>query len=295
MTKRYVMIKGGLGNQMSQYAFYLAISKRFGCGVVPLNFCFSSEHNGFELQYVFSQIKTKFKKNFFLYLVTRLMATKKLGSLGGIVKKVIKKLMVDWINEDYNYNYNPDVFLKSDALVVFYLGGWHCEKYYEHVISDIRKAFRFDLTRLSSENFDIAQRMLQKESVSIHFRRGDYYTVGSKLFGGVCDHSYFISAIEKIKVMVPNCEFYIFSDDPIWVKDNFNIQGNFIENNKGRDSWQDMLLMSSCKHNIISNSSFSWWAAWLNGNSEKIVICPHKFISSENSTTDVYPEKWIRV
>ena len=288
------MIKGGLGNQMSQYAFYLAIRKRFGGGVAPLNFCFSSEHNGFELKYVFSQIKTKFKKNYLLYLVARVMATKKFGAFGGIVKKVIKAVMVDWINEDYNYDYNPTVFVKSDALALFYLGGWHCEKYYADVISDIKEEFKFDLKRLNSGNLDIIQRIMQNESVSIHFRCGDYHTVGSKLFGGVCDHSYFTNAIEKIKLLAPKCEFYIFSDDPTWVRNNFKIQGNFIDNNKGRDSWQDMLLMSSCKHNIISNSSFSWWSAWLNQNPEKIVICPSKFIASEDST-DVYPEKWIRV
>ena len=101
-----------------------------------------------------------------------------------------------------------------------------------------------------------------------------------------------------IKEKVENPVFYVFSDDPDWAKNNLGIEATFVSHNSGDDSWQDMYLMSKCTHNIIANSSFSFWGAMLNKNENKIVIAPKKWFNDndiEKSTKDIYPENWIKL
>ena len=91
---------------------------------------------------------------------------------------------------------------------------------------------------------------------------------------------------------------YAFSDDPQWVKENIqlNFPTRYVDHNKGKSSYEDLRLMSNCKHQVIANSSFSWWAAWLNANENKKVIAPSKWFADERVITkDVYPEAWIRI
>jgi hypothetical protein len=98
-----------------------------------------------------------------------------------------------------------------------------------------------------------------------------------------------------LKGIIENPYFYIFSDDKHWVKENFNIPNSLIVDfNYGKDSWKDMYLISQCKHNINSNSTFSWWGAWLNGNPDKIVVVPDKF-NLQDEFQDVYPDLWTRI
>ena len=92
-----------------------------------------------------------------------------------------------------------------------------------------------------------------------------------------------------------NITFFVFSDDIEWVKNNLCLSNcEYVECNVGINSWQDMFLMSQCKHNIIANSSFSWWGAWLNRNTNKIVITPSRFINLEENS-DIIPDTWIRI
>jgi hypothetical protein len=91
---------------------------------------------------------------------------------------------------------------------------------------------------------------------------------------------------------VENPHFFVFSNDLVWVKENIFIKNvTYVDCNAGKNSWKDMYLMSLCQHNIIANSTFSWWGAWLNKNKNKIVISPKRFLNSD-TTTDVYPDAW---
>jgi len=294
MTKRLVMIKGGLGNQMSQFAFYLSIKNKFKESVFALNMCTEREHNGFELQRVFPSINARFINSQLYYFIARLVATNRLPFFFTRVKAYFREIGIYWINESYDYSFKEIVYKYCQAKIVFYLGGWHCEKYFDEIKSTIKEVFKFDLKRVSKINLDLIGEMAIRQSVAIHIRRGDYYTVGSVLFGGVCNIDYYKNSIKIINDLVENPEYYIFSDDPDWVRDNLKIEARFVSGNSGANSWQDMLLMSSCKHNIICNSSFSWWGAWLNSNPNKIIVCPKKFIATEIDT-EVYPESWIKV
>jgi hypothetical protein len=133
-------------------------------------------------------------------------------------------------------------------------------------------------------------------SVSIHIRRGDY--LSSKFvdgFSNICTIDYYNRSIDKIKSNLDLPVFFVFSDDQEWVKQNIIIKNAFyLNHNIGKNSWQDMYLMSKCKHNIIANSSFSWWGAWLNSNNQKIVIAPKKWWN-DFKQDDVVPETWVRL
>ena len=133
---------------------------------------------------------------------------------------------------------------------------------------------------------------------SIHIRRGDYLEK-SELYGGICTRKYYTDAIEYIKYRDKNAKFIVFSDETdrnklslLLGKDNiiYFQQEDFTE----YEDWYDMYLMSICKHNIIANSTFSWWGAWLNRNDNKIVVAPQKWINIYKYE-DIYPKEWVQI
>ena len=101
--------------------------------------------------------------------------------------------------------------------------------------------------------------------------------------------------MKYIKKRIDTPHFYIFSNDSLWVKENLKLDNmTIVDWNSGKDSYKDMLLMSKCKHNIIANSSFSWWGAWLNNNSNKIVISPDKWFN-DIEAPDVICDEWVKI
>lgn len=149
---------------------------------------------------------------------------------------------------------------------------------------------------LSSGYFKFISDIKDTESVSIHFRRGDYVTNKSYL---VLDLKYYYNAVELIRSKLKNPNFYIFSDDIDWVKRNFKnkLKSKITFQDCNLSNIEDLMLMSNCKHNIIANSTFSWWGAWLNKNLDKIVIAPSKFFKDDIYNTNLkstyYPQNWI--
>jgi hypothetical protein len=140
-----------------------------------------------------------------------------------------------------------------------------------------------------------------EESVSVHIRRGDYlHSCFNSLFH-VQDLDYYQAAIDQIQQKIKNPSFYIFTTDYEWTKEQFSklkIPFNIVDINKGSQSYMDMILMSKCKHNIIANSSFSWWGAWLNRNEEKMVIAPkkwYKHTEMNNNASHIIPNGWITI
>lgn len=289
--KSYVLLQGGLGNQMFQYAFYLAIKRinpniECDCSIVK----YYNDHNGFELENIFNIKVQQSKLTFCISKILNrytFLQKKRIESYTGF------KLIKDSIPSIYM----PKLLKEQKHFRTYYLGYWQTESYFNHIAYDIRKKFKFDESKLSDESRLVAKEIQTNTSVSIHIRRGDYLLDKNiNLYGSICTIEYYNKAISLIQNKHPECHFYIFSDDYEWVKKNLQINRNvtYINFNKGKDSWQDMYLMSLCKHNIIANSSFSWWGAWLNSNPNKIVICPSKFINS-NSKSDIIPENWLTI
>lgn len=168
-------------------------------------------------------------------------------------------------------------------------GYWQNQSYFKNYKKDIYNLFSFK----NSVDFH-----LEKNSVAVHVRRGDYVT--NKLARdtlGVLPISYYKKSMILLARKINNPIFYIFSDDIEWVKKNFDFESfniKFIENSK---AYEDLQCMSLCAHNIVANSSFSWWGAWLNNNPEKIVIAPQRWYESEqkNEKLNRIPQNWIRI
>jgi len=139
----------------------------------------------------------------------------------------------------------------------------------------------------------------RSDSVSIHFRRTDYLAKEHEYFSGICTDEYYRNSISRMSGTVEDAVFFVFSDDPAYARSFFKkhyprADYRVIMNNRdGRKSFLDLFLMSQCKHNIIANSTFSWWGAFLNRNSDKIVLCPERY--QKDSDRNIYPSDWIRV
>ncbi len=280
MTKLIVNCIGGLGNQMTQYAFYKEL-EYLGYDVKLYTGGFKNYtlHNGYELDKIFD-IKPKYAfdtdvDKFFTFF-------HKIKRKFGLSKNIITQ---EYFNYSHAYlKYNQDSFVT---------GYWQSEKYFADVFADIRRDFIFPL--LSGANQEMAQQIIENNSISVHVRRGDY--VGHELYDGICDIDYYNRAMLQIKQYIKNPMFFVFSNDLSWCRENLNIENAiYVDINDGKNGYRDMHLMSLCKHNILANSSFSWWAGWLNSNPDKIIMVPKKFFNSNiYDERDLYPNEWIKI
>lgn len=180
-----------------------------------------------------------------------------------------------------------------------YLDGyWGSEKYFADVVDIIRKDFTLK-NKPDKYNIDMIRRITNGNSVSIHIRRGDYILdEKTNKHHGVCNLDYYLKAVDLIAKKVKKPFFFIFSDDIKWAKQNLRLKFPcvYVDHNIGEKDCEDMRLMDECKHNVIANSSFSWWGAWLNKNKNKIVIAPKRWFTDKSiNTEDLLPDSWIRI
>lgn len=181
---------------------------------------------------------------------------------------------------------------------VYLDGFWQSEKYFADIRQILLSEFK-PMENLSGLNSEWISNIKSCNSVSVHIRRGDYVTnTQANHFHGVLPMSYYHDAVSFITKDIMNPVFFVFSDDPNWVKDNFRLDypTYIISHNMARNSVFDLELMSACQHNIIANSSFSWWGAWLNASPQKIVVAP-KFWFRDNPSLadDLIPSSWHRL
>lgn len=205
-----------------------------------------------------------------------------------------------------HYHYYHDFFsLPPD---IYLSGYWQSEKYFSNIPGLIREQFTVSQP-LDSRNAELSLKLSAGNSIAVHVRRGDYTnaTYGS-FFGGLSEE-YYMDAIEKLEREIPDPVFYFFSDNQEWCKKTFSgVKAEFIDHNQGTDSFKDLVLMSYCRHNIIANSTFSWWGAWLNENPEKKIIAPAQwfrlnflakkepvYASRFYNTEDLIPASWTRM
>lgn len=269
-----VKTQGRLGNQMFQYAYLLYLQKRYG-NIVSFYLYPNKEES---LSDCFPRIN--------------------LYELPENLKECIKRMnskQVDNI-EEHGISCFQEIEEPQKALTV-YSGYWQCFEYANMVQDELKKAYSWNEEFLCNAYKAYREKMRTTCSVSIHIRRGDYQSDKNKdVYGSVCDLNYYKKAIRTIKDLLPNeTVFYILTDDPEWVKTHFSVKNTIlIEKPENAADWQDMCLISSCKHHIIANSSFSWWGAWLGENPEKIIVAPDWWYSGM-PTPDLLPESWIRI
>lgn len=283
-----VKFNGGLGNQMFQWAFARGLEKKTGLKVVfDMSYFCKKYARLFELGVFKINVNpvknfwTKFKIGF-AWKFRRLLAGKQFAGLN--------------LYCEPHFEYDEKVFeVRPNTYIE---GFFQSEKYFKHVEKELREDFEFIPTP-DNQNQAIIERIKSTEAVSLHIRRGDY--IQKKRYQDVystCSLDYYKRAVEYITKTVENPTLFIFSDDKNWVKENLKLsyESVYVDNNSGIKSFEDMRLMSLCKHNVIANSSFSWWGAWLNNNKEKIVIAPKKWFNDESVVqTDIIPENWIRL
>jgi hypothetical protein len=182
---------------------------------------------------------------------------------------------------------------------VFLSGYWQSEKYFSDAIGVIRDTFAFRRPPSGLNNSLATQIAAQNATaISLHVRRGDYvHKAAVSQTHGSCSLSYYDAAVRHMASHVKTPHFYVFSDDTDWVRANLNMPFPhvFVEHNRGSASYEDMRLMSLCRHHIIANSSFSWWGAWLNADPEKIVVAPDKWFNNENVVEDLFLSDWVRL
>lgn len=212
----------------------------------------------------------------------------------------------------YKYLDNINVYFEKKAAFdqdvlnvtgkdIFLSGYWGSEKYFKNIQSIIRKEFTLkESLSPGSKQWEEKIKSAVK-SVSIHVRRGDYINteINRKIYA-VVPPEYYYKCIEMLKQKYNDLSVFVFSNDIAWCRENlrFDLPMEFVEGNDEDHGYEDMHLMSLCKHNIIANSTFSWWGAWLNSNPEKMVFYPEKFFNIKDKwhdTIDGYPDDWIKV
>ncbi|MBI3482318.1 MAG: alpha-1,2-fucosyltransferase, partial [Bacteroidetes bacterium] len=166
-------------------------------------------------------------------------------------------------------------------------------------------------SQLPESSLEWKKQMIDCDSVAIHVRRGDYVAnpVYQSFFGAL-PLTYYQVAVSEMKSKVANPKFFIFSDDVSWCQQNFAFipDAKFIAHKASVKASEDLVLMSTCRHQIIANSTYSWWGAWLNTNVGKVVIAPKQWFANTFSdspqppyasryynTKDLLPESWIRL
>lgn len=283
-----VKLIGGLGNQMFQYALYrVFIEMGQECKIDISDFKNYKLHNGYELERVF-HLKP---------LICNDSEKNKLSNSGSNFLNRIKRKIQGRKATEYIENsclFDSSVLHQKEPK--YFEGYWQSEKYFSSIEYILKKEFSFHEIE-DLQNKSIQREIINSNSVSLHVRRGDY--VNNPLYDNICDSVYYCKAIRRLETELANPTYYIISNDIDWCKANLpEIQGRsvFIEWNNTTNSYRDMQLMSLCKHNIIANSSFSWWGAWLNNNPNKIVIAPKKWFNDDSADCrDIVPEKWIRL
>ncbi len=210
-----------------------------------------------------------------------------------------------YLNKKNNYIHCPKVFAQphyhfyEDFFSLpgdLYLSGfWQSEKYFSTIAPVISSHFTPG-KQLDEVNDHLQKKMQSESSVAVHVRRGDYSSATAyNSFFGLLPMEYYEKSIARMQQELKDPQFYFFSDDPTWCKQNFpSINAIFISHNHGEEAYKDLLLMSSCRNNIIANSTFSWWGAWLNTYIDKKVIAPAQWfrLNYQTKTEPVYPSRF---
>jgi len=293
-----VQIFGGLGNQMFQYACARSIAIKNDTDVyLDLSRLNENKNNyttkrDYELSVfkieaqVASEMDLATSKPFCLRLINALSF--KFFSTGIQTSEY-------FIEKKFSYNYK----ILKVTTNSFISGYWQSAKYFESIEHQLRREFDFR-SSLNSLNTSLLKSISLENSISLHIRRADFAKKYVKNVHGVCSILYYERAIAVITQSVSKPHFFIFSDDIEWARNNLNLNCDFtfVSGNVGNDCVIDMQLMSACKHNIIANSSFSWWGAWLNLNPNKIVIAPKIWFADKklnDETIDLIPDTWKRM
>lgn len=291
-------INSGLGNQMFQYAAGKALADH-----LKTNLLLDTTWYDDSIQ---AQTPRNFELNVYPIqgnlanqeIVDQLIRPSSNGLLNKLKHQLNRRRAIhkQWAFIEPHFHFYSKFFEASSPI---YLSGyWQSEKYFLPIADQIRQTFTIEISIQEAcfKTFKTIQS--STNSVSIHVRRGDMVKNPdvAKIHGS-CNLDYYLRCMKKVEERIKSPEYFVFSDDPLWCKQNLqsNFPIHFVSDNYAEKSYLDIQLMRQCKHHIIANSSFSWWGAWLNPNPDKIVIAPlNWFAHSEHNTSDLIPSSWLR-
>lgn len=287
-----IYLKGGLGNQMFQYAFGRHLAEIHGT-VVKMD---TSAYDDYaKLDYVLDVFNVQ--GNFASEDEIRNLKETKASKFQLWFHDLLHShplVPKSYVRANFSH-FDPKILRLPDN--VYVEGYFNSEKYFLGIEEIIRREFVVK-TPQSGRDKELSDMIADCNSVSIHIRRGDYVADPTMYTShGACGIDYYNRCVESLCETVKDPHFFVFSDDPQWSRDNLKLgyPAVFVDHNDMAHGHEDMRLMSQCKHNIIANSTFSWWGAWLNTNKDKRVFAPDRWFVRENkSSDDIIPVEWVR-
>ena len=298
-----VQIIGGLGSQMSQYAFASALRKAGYFVKLDISLFSAYKLHDFELEYFdidteiasMSELKPFLNKNVFVRILIFLFPL-------STALKIINKLGMELFNcnvlaED-NHDFDGKYLRPPENCYI--KGDFKSEKYFENSRAELTRSFKVSDSR-SPYVLELKRAIeMSFESCFVHVRRGDFATDGkTRAVHGVCQPTYYKAATDFIRERFPKVKFFIFSNDIEWCRENLTINdAYFVDSAYRGHPFEDIYLMSSCTHGIIDHSAFCWWGAWLNESPRKIVVAPQNWFADPNLNKhidDIYCDGWVRM
>lgn len=278
-----IKMNGGLGNQLQQYALYEKM-KSLGKDVKLDVSWFEQDDK--------KVLKRDRELDYFPFVTYRVCTKQERNAIGerSFARKLLEKLHLMKCNLYVEHQmYDEEIFHMDQKILEGY---WACEAYYEDILPMLREKLIFPKSD-NPENEKMEEKICSCNAVSVHLRRGDYLTPeNERLFGGICTDAYYEQAMAYMKEKVKDAKFFVFSDDPSYVRKNYGEEYTVVDINHGKESFYDLHLMSCCKHHICANSTFSFWGARLNPDAEKIMIRPLKQKNCDWYVPDQMKKLW---
>ena len=290
-----VRLMGGLGNQMFQYALGRRLASTHGTELVLDLGWFSSGIGQPSRRYALdcfalqSRLLTMTDRQ--VEALERPLALRALRAFLGRRRRAAALPPRFRTLRQRGVSFDPTAAAAPDGTLL--VGYWQSERYFEPVADEIRRDFVF-----ARDPPPLAREIAESASVGVHVRRGDYATPGqTRDYHGSLEPRYYESAVGHLAARVKVERIFVFSDDPAWSRDalQFELPTTHVSD-LGYADWEEMRLLSLCSHQVVANSTFSWWAAWLNDNPEKIVVAPKRWFSDPAADPDgLVPPGWHRL
>ena len=288
-----VKLIGGLGNQLFQYSLGRSLAQK-------KNVQLKLDISGFQEYKLHAYGLSHFNVKETFAMNEEIAKFQKYKRIPGKKSFLYNKLIANKNKyfQERQFHFDKGVFDVSDNC--YLVGDWQTEKYFKNIEDIIRKEITVK-TPQTGKDAEIAKKTEEVNSVSIHIRRGDYANdLTTKDYFGIFGPEYYQKAMKIIAEKVKNPHLFVFSDDHDWVKKNIVLPypTTYVDHNNADKNYEDLRLMSGCKHFIIANSSFSWWGAWLSQNPNKLVVGPKKWFNNVKKsvkTDDIMPDDWIKI
>ncbi|CAG5007978.1 O-antigen biosynthesis glycosyltransferase WbnK [Dyadobacter sp. CECT 9275] len=288
-----VKLQGGLGNQLFQYATARAVAMKHRTNIAfDITSLYATNTDITPREFELNKLSIEYKSP----SIAAKLAYKLVNiPFGNFIQNTLLKFLSARIYTEKSLLYNPFI-LDQTCKNTYLTGFFQSEKYFNSIKTELLREICWQ-----PEHNHIVNVIKNTNSVSLHIRRGDYAAnYKTQKFHGLLPLEYYNNAIKYITDRISDIHIFVFSDDINWSKQHLNFKGKltFVEENSASESYKDLQLMSLCKHNIIANSSFSWWGAWLNQHTNKIVVAPKRWFAdttAQEQSHDIVPKEWIRL